>query len=282
MKRPRHHCQTIGVGTSTMAQSQQQQQRVIYTPRLVVPAGGGGLLKPKLIMSSSSMRSNKKQRPEVVASPSAYLRTLFASVTSVPAGGVGVSSTNNSSPSSNNNNYNVMFRKPTEEDIEAYDLEVVKSIRSKDLVTLQTLHRGGKNLNACNQFGESLLHMACRRGDVAMVSFMLLEAKVRVEIRDDFGRTPFHDACWTSTPNLDVMDILLQVANPYMMLSEDVRGSVPFDYARKEHYAEWINYLQSRKGIILTQLQKYHQPQPSSKLPNNNPSPQQGLVKITG
>jgi ankyrin repeat protein len=183
-----------------------------------------------------SSPKRKKQRPDVV-SPTAYIQTLFGTAGCVI-----------SDPKT--------FSKPKEEDIEAYDLEAVRAIRSRDLEKLRQLYTNGKNLNACNQFGESLLHMACRRGDLAIVKFMIREANVRVESRDDFGRNPFHDACWTSSPNFDVMDVLISAADPLMILAADVRGSTPFDYARKEHYGPWVGYLESRKTIILDRLQQ--------------------------
>lgn len=141
----------------------------------------------------------------------------------------------------------VSFQKPTEEEIEAYDLEIVRAIRNGDLPKLKELHAAGKNLNASNQFGESLLHMACRRGNVEILSYMLKEANVRVDRRDDFGRNILHDACWTSNPNFEIMDALIEVVDPSLLLSQDVRGSTPFDYCRRDHWADWTSYLSKRK-----------------------------------
>jgi hypothetical protein len=149
-----------------------------------------------------------------------------------------------------------VFTKPSEEDMAAYDLEVVKTVRSKNLEKLRVLYQEGKSLNACNQFGESLLHMACRRGDLPIVTFLIREAKVRIDIRDDFGRNPFHDACWTPVPNHDVMDVLMEAAEPEMLLAEDVRGSTPFDYARRDHHAIWIEFLESRKDVLIQKIRK--------------------------
>jgi hypothetical protein len=149
-----------------------------------------------------------------------------------------------------------VFTKPSAEDMAAYDLEVVKTVRSKNLEKLRVLYQDGKSLNACNQFGESLLHMACRRGDLPIVTFLIREAKVRIDIRDDFGRNPFHDACWTPVPNHDVMDVLMEAAEPGMLVAEDVRGSTPFDYARRDHHAIWIEFLESRKKVLIQKIRK--------------------------
>ena len=64
-------------------------------------------------------------------------------------------------------------------------------------------------MDACNRFGESVLHMACRRGSADMVSFFMADCALPVNISDDFGRTPLHDACWTPAPCFDVVGLLL-------------------------------------------------------------------------
>ena len=45
-------------------------------------------------------------------------------------------------------------------------------------------------------------------------------------------------------------DVLIEAADPCMMITEDVRGSSPFDYARREHYGKWVSYLNERKGML--------------------------------
>jgi ankyrin repeat protein len=189
------------------------------------------------------VQSNPKQKKPRIeeVSPKAYLRSLFGAAEFVGTG-----------PKS--------FLKPKEEDTEAYDLELVRAVRSQDIKKLRELFSEGKSMNACNQFGESLLHMACRRGDLEIVQFMIREAKVRVDIHDDFGRNPFHDACWTSKPNFDVMDVLIEAADPFMIITEDVRGSSPFDYARRENYGKWLKYLDEKKEVIQRKIKLVQAP----------------------
>ena len=45
-------------------------------------------------------------------------------------------------------------------DGESYDVEIVLAIRQSNIDKLRDL-AAHKSLNACNRFGESLLHMAC-------------------------------------------------------------------------------------------------------------------------
>lgn len=139
---------------------------------------------------------------------------------------------------------------PSDEAIDAYDTESLAAIRSRNVEKLRSLLNEGKSFNACNRFGESLIHMACRMGDVNVLKFLIEEAKVDVEVMDDFCRTVMHDACWTHTPNFAVMDTLLEHVPAYMLVAEDVRGHSPFHYARKEHWNEWKDYLEERLDLI--------------------------------
>jgi ankyrin repeat protein len=152
---------------------------------------------------------------------------------------------------------NMSFARPSKEATEAYDLTVVQAIRLNDLEKLSAMLHDGKSFNACNRFGESLVHMVCRRGNIEMANFLITEASVDVDVRDDFGRTPMHDACWTSKPNLAMMDLLINNVPPQMLLSEDVRGHTPFDYARQEHYDEWTEYLRSKEEDIQMRITTY-------------------------
>jgi ankyrin repeat protein len=149
----------------------------------------------------------------------------------------------------------IEFRKPTEQDISSYDFELVKVVREKNVDRLREMFSEGRSMNACNQFGESLVHMVCRRGDIEILKFMIEEAGVSFTIKDDFGRNPFHDACWTPTPNFEVMGMLIAVADINLLLAKDVRGNTPFDYARKEHHGKWGAYLDNQKDIILKGLE---------------------------
>lgn len=148
--------------------------------------------------------------------------------------------------------------RPSKEDFvspdETYDMEVSRAIRNSDMDKVQALFEAGMSLDASNQFGESLIHMACRRGNLSIVEFMIRQAKVQVDVRDDFGRTILHDACWTPSPNFDVMKLLLTVVPPEYLMTEDKRGHTPFDYARKEHLGAWLKFLQSREEEIVKRL----------------------------
>mmetsp|Transcript_3062 Transcript_3062/g.4126 ORF Transcript_3062/g.4126 Transcript_3062/m.4126 type:complete len:191 (+) Transcript_3062:152-724(+) len=134
------------------------------------------------------------------------------------------------------------FTEPTAEDYQAYDFDVLKAVRNSDVESLRQLHKQGKNLRCCNRARETLMHVACRRGDTEVVRFLVEEAQVPVQVCDDYGRTPMHDAFWTSEPNFEVMDILLAQC-PDLLLVKDMRGHTPLHYAPKEHWKTWVRHL---------------------------------------
>jgi ankyrin repeat protein len=146
------------------------------------------------------------------------------------------------------------FHCPTADTVEAYDLVVVRAIRERKVDKLRDMLHEGRRFDASNKFGESLIHLACRRGDIAIIKFLLEEAHVSLDVSDDFGRTPLHDACWTSEPNVDVVELLLKKVPPDMLLMEDVRGHTPFHYARKEHYPTWVAFLRKNAQVILQRV----------------------------
>ena len=142
------------------------------------------------------------------------------------------------------------FAPPTPEQIEAYSNAALSAVRTSDVNSLRQLHAEGHSLECCNRFGESLLHVACRRSNAEIVSFLLNEAKVSPRIRDDYGRTPLHDACWRGNPEYEIVELLLSV-EPRLAFVKDVRGHKPFQYARREHWSGWRKFIDQKRELIL-------------------------------
>ena len=91
------------------------------------------------------------------------------------------------------------YCKPTPLQKASYGLRVVQAVRASNEALLGKLLRCGLSPNPCNDFGESIVHMACRRGDSKLLR-VLVQAGCCLQVTDDFGRTPLHDACWASKP----------------------------------------------------------------------------------
>lgn len=131
---------------------------------------------------------------------------------------------------------------PTLEQINDYDSELVTAVRQSDLAKVKTLNEQyGRNLRACNRFGESIVHMACRRSEIDVVKYIMDNTEDPWVI-DDFGRTPLHDACWRPEPRFDIVTLILD-KNLDLLRFVDIRGSNPLNYVRKEHWLEWCAYL---------------------------------------
>ena len=137
--------------------------------------------------------------------------------------------------------------------VDGYTMEVIRAIQSNDLGGLRAMLEQGQTMQCCNRFGESILHMACRRGFVDIVKFLVHEANVEVDIADDYGRTPMHDAFWACEPNYDLVDILVKVA-PQLLFVTDKRNHTPLQYARRLHWADWNRFFKERKPILVRSL----------------------------
>jgi hypothetical protein len=150
------------------------------------------------------------------------------------------------------------FLEPQDSEVDAYGHEVLNAVRNQDLELLRRFYEEGRPLKCSNQFGESLLHLACRKSFAGVTRFLVEDAQVPFNVKDDFGRNPSHDACWTISPNWDLMDLIVEKC-PDLFFIEDVRGHTPLDYVRMEHWPAWIKYLADKgKGLTPKSLQVTH------------------------
>lgn len=142
------------------------------------------------------------------------------------------------------------FHEITEENIKADTTQILTAVRSNNIDELKRIHSEGHCMQCCNKFGESILHLACRRGYTDIVRFLLETASVSVNIRDDYGRTPFHDACWVSSTDFDLIDLLLK-KSPDLLFVQDKRGFSPLQYVKSGSSSEWNDFLTERKDVIV-------------------------------
>jgi ankyrin repeat protein len=142
------------------------------------------------------------------------------------------------------------FSEYTEEEVSSYNADVLNAIRNQDIAKLREFHESGRPLKCSNSFGESLIHMACRRGFYDVVSFLIREAKVPVRVRDDYGRTILHDAAWTCEPNFELLELILTEC-PDLLYMRDRRGDTPISYARKSHWHAWKKFLKQNADLVI-------------------------------
>jgi hypothetical protein len=141
------------------------------------------------------------------------------------------------------------FEETKQEEINCYGFDVLNAVRESDIDTLRAFHREGRPLKCSNRFGESLLHLACRKGIVKVVDFLVNEVEVPLQVKDDMGRSPLHDAFWTCEPSFELIDIILKKC-PDLLLISDKRGHTPLSYARQNDWAMWNDYLEDRTDMV--------------------------------
>ena len=126
-------------------------------------------------------------------------------------------------------------------------MKFIQAVRSSDADLLRKLLNAGLSPNPCNAFGESIIHMVCRRGDHKLLE-IFLEHGCAIQVSDDFGRTPLHDACWTTTPCFKSVKLLLN-KDPRLLHIVDCRGAAPLSYVKRENWGQWINFFEEQKAV---------------------------------
>eukprot|EP00546_Thalassionema_frauenfeldii_P008014 CAMPEP_0178907486 /NCGR_PEP_ID=MMETSP0786-20121207/7400_1 /TAXON_ID=186022 /ORGANISM="Thalassionema frauenfeldii, Strain CCMP 1798" /LENGTH=215 /DNA_ID=CAMNT_0020579295 /DNA_START=103 /DNA_END=746 /DNA_ORIENTATION=+ len=142
------------------------------------------------------------------------------------------------------------FEDYTEAEVNSYDNDILTAVRSEDIDRLREFHADGRPMKCANQFGESILHLACRRNFFDVAQFLIKEAKISVRIRDDYGRNILHDAAWACEPNFDLIELILEEC-PDLLFMKDRRGHTPVSYARRSHWAQWNKFFHKRAGALI-------------------------------
>ena len=64
------------------------------------------------------------------------------------------------------------------------------------------------------------------------------------------GRTPLHDACWTSRPEFGIIRYLLRDF-PESLYLTDTRGFTPLDFIPRDVHEEWNEFMEENIDIFL-------------------------------
>ena len=142
------------------------------------------------------------------------------------------------------------FLPMTTVNIDSYDTEMSLAIRREDLKTLRRIQKSGRTLQCCNKFHESVVHTVCRRGSIRALKFLVQEGGVSMRLRCESGRTPLHDACWTASPNFDLIKILIEECPEFLYITDN-RGYSPLCYVPVEVWGKWCQFLVENHTILL-------------------------------
>lgn len=133
------------------------------------------------------------------------------------------------------------------------DIDLLKALRGGDLEKLRSFQDNKENkydLEARNQFGENLTHLACRISGLSLdvLKFLVEDAKVLLNVRDRFGRTPLHYACMSAAPNFNTVEYILKKA-PKLFVFEDDKNNLPFDLIPHRCFDRWTRFLSEKKFL---------------------------------
>lgn len=140
------------------------------------------------------------------------------------------------------------YNKVTQLQEASYGSFLVETIRMNDPASLRELLEVGLSPNASNVHNESIVHLACRMGYVDILK-TLMDFGCRLQISDDNGRTPLHEACWAASPCFELIEMLLE-ADRYMLLVADARGRLPLNYVREDNWAAFTRFLMKKKDDL--------------------------------
>jgi len=141
------------------------------------------------------------------------------------------------------------FVRHTKEQIASYDMESTLAVRRNDLGEVRRLHESGRDLQACNQFGETIIHIVARRGRSAILKYLVKKANCSLRVCCDFGRTPLHDACWNTTPNFVTIKFLIEQCPEFLFVA-DIRGFTPLDYVPKDCWGPFCSFLTENRDKL--------------------------------
>ena len=144
--------------------------------------------------------------------------------------------------------HSAYYNKPTPYQEASYDVYLIGLVRKNDKAAFAEAIQSGLSPNACNKYSESIVHTVCRRGFHYMLD-TLLDHGCCLQVADDYGRTPLHDACWAAEPAFETVTRILE-RDARLVHIMDVRSNVPFAYIKEEHWGQWTGYLDSIKDKI--------------------------------
>jgi len=132
---------------------------------------------------------------------------------------------------------------PTHLQLASFGTAVVKAVHSSDAQSLSKLIGCGLSPNPCNQFGDSILSLICKRADYSVFS-VLVDQGCDLQICDSFGRTALHNLAWASQFSGPMAKVILDT-DLHQLLLEDKRGQCPLEYVRQDKWGEWISFLRA-------------------------------------
>lgn len=146
------------------------------------------------------------------------------------------------------------FLPVTSERTQAYSLALTKAVRYQNFEALQAHVDRGLSVNACNAHGESLMHLVARRAEGTKMLQFFLDHGSSLKVKDDYGKTPLTEACWSRQPNFSLIKMILR-DSPELLFAKDSRGFTPMHYIPRECHEAWAVFLRNNAASIRLSVQ---------------------------
>ena len=105
------------------------------------------------------------------------------------------------------------YNKPTPLQQLSYHQNIIDLVKFNEVEELRALIAAGLSTNPANAYGEGLVNLVCRIGAVDILE-MMIDSGCDVQVSDDYGRTPLHDACWSAKPVCKFFGFAIDVKVP--------------------------------------------------------------------
>ena len=150
------------------------------------------------------------------------------------------------SPDTHSTLLTAYYNTPSKLQLASYGTYVTDLVRYGRVEELSEALVLGLSPNACNAHGESIVHTACRLSDLQTLD-ALIKAGCSIQVSNDNGRTPFHDACSSAEPNFRLIETLLNI-DKHLFFLADKRGHLPLSCVKSDHWSLWLQFLESKKN----------------------------------
>jgi hypothetical protein len=132
---------------------------------------------------------------------------------------------------------------PSELQLASFGSDLVRAIHTSDVSLLSALLGCGLSPNPCNQCGDGILGMVCKKANLPIFQ-CLLDHGCDLSVVDGFGRTPLHHCCWANTFCKPMVEAILE-RDPIQLLIEDKHGKTPLEYLGSNIVCDWKSFLDS-------------------------------------
>lgn len=177
------------------------------------------------------------------------------------------------------------YNTPTTLQRASFGTEFVLAVRTGNLPAVRAMLQAGISPGAANAQGETVVHIAARQGQAAVLQ-LLLQFGATVQCVDQLGRSPLHEACFSNASGMAYWDVVETIIerDERLFYVADSRAATPLSYVPLAQWESWQDYLQYRADAYWPQRDDPTRAQPFPPLvlkrPGSKPLPQNPKVPL--